>query len=72
MMLMKSRINDTNASYNERGGAIVLYFKVMVKTERLKGKKYDLQILLDDLQEMKRPIISKIVGEAISELSKRE
>lgn len=70
MLLMKRKYLDKNASYIEREGALLLYFKVLITVERLKGQDIDMEKIINEQWEIDRPTISRIAEDAISEIAK--
>ena len=68
MMLMKRKYLDQNASYAEREGAILLYFRTLLTNERLKGEEVDMDELIRYAGEIDRPTIIRMAEDAISEI----
>ena len=69
MLLMKKKYLDQNASYIEREWAILLYFKVLLTVERLKGQDIDMEKIIHEQWEIDRPTITRIAEDAISEIT---
>jgi hypothetical protein len=70
MMHMKRKYLNQDASYVEREGAILLYFRTMLTFERLKGEDVDMEELINRRWEIDRPTIMRIAEDAIAEIEK--
>ena len=70
MMLMKRKYLNQEVSYADREAAILLYFRVMLTFERLKGEDVDIEQLINKQWEIDRPTIMRIAEDAISEIEK--